>query len=83
MVFFLFICCHDKCWTVNVRKEKNLDIIIIIIINNVCLSPSSFIYVHIWQANLSNANLEGALATGNTSFKGTDITGAGTYNATQ
>lgn len=29
------------------------------------------------QANLSNANLEGALATGNTSFKGTNITGAG------
>lgn len=29
------------------------------------------------QANLSNANLEGALATGNTSFKGSNITGAG------
>ncbi|MBA0571346.1 hypothetical protein Golob_004925, partial [Gossypium lobatum] len=28
------------------------------------------------QANLSNANLEGALATGNTSFKGSNITGA-------
>ncbi|MED6191954.1 hypothetical protein PIB30_005430 [Stylosanthes scabra] len=27
-------------------------------------------------ANLSNANLEGALATGNTSFKGSNITGA-------
>jgi len=30
------------------------------------------------QANLSNANLEGALATGNTSFKGSIITGTGT-----
>ena len=29
------------------------------------------------QANLTNANLEGALATGNTSFKGSIITGAG------
>lgn len=29
------------------------------------------------QAKLINANLEGALATGNTSFRGTDITGAG------
>ncbi|KAL0289173.1 UNVERIFIED_CONTAM: Thylakoid lumenal protein 1, chloroplastic [Sesamum angustifolium] len=29
------------------------------------------------EANLSNANLEGALATGNTSFKGSNITGAG------
>jgi hypothetical protein len=26
---------------------------------------------------LSNANLEGALATGNTSFRGSNITGAG------
>lgn len=32
---------------------------------------------HFLQANLSNANLEGALATGNTSFKGSNITGAG------
>lgn len=31
------------------------------------------------QANLTNANLEGALVTGNTSFKGSIITGAGTY----
>lgn len=30
------------------------------------------------QANLSNANLEGALATGNTSFRGSNINGAGT-----
>jgi len=29
------------------------------------------------QTNLSNANLEGALVTGNTSFKGANITGAG------
>ena len=35
------------------------------------LSPS------ILQANLTNANLEGALVTGNTSFKGAKITGAG------
>jgi hypothetical protein len=28
------------------------------------------------QANLTNANLEGALVTGNTSFKGAVITGA-------
>uniref|UniRef100_A0A7N0USH3 Pentapeptide repeat protein n=1 Tax=Kalanchoe fedtschenkoi TaxID=63787 RepID=A0A7N0USH3_KALFE len=28
------------------------------------------------QANLTNANLEGALVTGNTSFKGSIITGA-------
>ena len=30
------------------------------------------------QVNLTNANLEGATATGNTSFKGSNITGAGT-----
>lgn len=30
----------------------------------------------ITKANLSNANLEGALATGNTSFRGSNITGA-------
>ncbi|KAJ6900305.1 hypothetical protein NC652_026427 [Populus alba x Populus x berolinensis] len=29
------------------------------------------------KVNLSNANLEGALATGNTSFRGSNITGAG------
>jgi len=29
------------------------------------------------QANLTNANLEGALTTGNTSFRGSIITGAG------
>lgn len=29
------------------------------------------------QVNLSNANLEGAFTTGNTSFKGSTITGAG------
>lgn len=29
------------------------------------------------QVNLTNANLEGATATGNTSFKGSNITGAG------
>lgn len=35
------------------------------------------------QANLTNANLEGALATGNTSFKGTNITGAGMQNTSE
>jgi uncharacterized protein YjbI with pentapeptide repeats len=33
------------------------------------------------QANLTNANLEGALVTGNTSFKGAVITGAGMSQA--
>jgi len=33
----------------------------------------------ILQTNLSNANLEGALVTGNTSFKGANITGAGKW----
>lgn len=32
---------------------------------------------HFLQVNLTNANLEGALTTGNTSFKGSIITGAG------
>lgn len=32
---------------------------------------------HSLQANLTNANLEGAVTTGNTSFKGSIITGAG------
>ena len=31
------------------------------------------------QVNLSNANLEGALTTGNTSFKGSNINGAGMW----
>ncbi|KAK6234230.1 hypothetical protein QUC31_006636 [Theobroma cacao] len=31
---------------------------------------------YLLQANLSNANLEGALTTGNTSFKGSNVTGA-------
>lgn len=35
---------------------------------------------HFLQVNLTNANLEGALATGNTSFKGSIITGAGKQN---
>lgn len=34
-------------------------------------------HVPFLQANLNNALLEGALATGNTSFKGANITGAG------
>jgi len=37
---------------------------------------------HFLQANLSNANLEGALATGNTSFRGSNVTGAGISNIT-
>lgn len=32
---------------------------------------------YILQVNLTNANLEGATATGNTSFKGSNIKGAG------
>ncbi|KAK4766238.1 hypothetical protein SAY87_007880 [Trapa incisa] len=35
-----------------------------------------FSLANVTKANLSNANLEGALATGNTSFKGSNITGA-------
>ncbi|KAK1312195.1 hypothetical protein QJS10_CPA07g00130 [Acorus calamus] len=35
-----------------------------------------FSLANVTKANLSNSNLEGALATGNTSFKGTIITGA-------
>lgn len=38
---------------------------------------------YLLQANLANANLEGALATGNTSFRGSNITGAGMYSRTQ
>lgn len=34
-------------------------------------------HVLLLQVNLSNANLEGAFTTGNTSFKGSTITGAG------
>ncbi|RZC93618.1 hypothetical protein C5167_007662 [Papaver somniferum] len=34
---------------------------------------------NVTKANLTNANLEGASVTGNTSFKGTLITGAGNY----
>jgi uncharacterized protein YjbI with pentapeptide repeats len=33
------------------------------------------------QANLTNANLEGALVTGNTSFKNAVITGAGKFTS--
>lgn len=41
------------------------------------VSNFSLAHVPLLQANLSNANLEGAVATGNTSFKGANITGAG------
>jgi uncharacterized protein YjbI with pentapeptide repeats len=40
------------------------------------LSWSNFAFHAQEQANLTNANLEGALVTGNTSFKGAVITGA-------
>lgn len=46
--------------------------------STVNIGPVGFcMHDHFLQANLSNANLEGALATGNTSFKGSNITGAG------
>ncbi|KAL0401313.1 UNVERIFIED_CONTAM: Thylakoid lumenal protein 1, chloroplastic [Sesamum latifolium] len=40
------------------------------------LRAADFSLANVTKANLSNANLEGALATGNTSFKGSNITGA-------
>ncbi|KAF3433662.1 hypothetical protein FNV43_RR24765 [Rhamnella rubrinervis] len=40
------------------------------------LRGADFSLANVTKANLTNANLEGALATGNTSFKGTNITGA-------
>ncbi|KAI3458662.1 hypothetical protein Pfo_015325 [Paulownia fortunei] len=40
------------------------------------LRGADFSLANVTKANLSNANLEGALATGNTSFKGSNITGA-------
>ncbi|KAL5569026.1 hypothetical protein UlMin_025601 [Ulmus minor] len=40
------------------------------------LRGADFSLANVTKVNLSNANLEGALATGNTSFKGSNITGA-------
>ncbi|KAK9127011.1 hypothetical protein Scep_015857 [Stephania cephalantha] len=40
------------------------------------LRGADFSLANVTKANLTNANLEGALATGNTSFKGSNITGA-------
>ncbi|KAF5733834.1 thylakoid lumenal 15 kDa protein 1 chloroplastic [Tripterygium wilfordii] len=40
------------------------------------LRGADFSLANVTKANLSNANLEGAFATGNTSFKGSNITGA-------
>ncbi|TQD76637.1 hypothetical protein C1H46_037827 [Malus baccata] len=40
------------------------------------LRAVDFSLANVTKANLSNANLEGAVATGNTSFKGSNITGA-------
>ncbi|OMO59075.1 hypothetical protein CCACVL1_25111 [Corchorus capsularis] len=40
------------------------------------LRSADFSLANVTKANLTNANLEGALATGNTSFKGSNITGA-------
>ncbi|KAG6507993.1 hypothetical protein ZIOFF_033348 [Zingiber officinale] len=41
------------------------------------LRGADFSLANVTKANLSNANLEGALTTGNTSFKGSNIYGAG------
>ncbi|KAI3887534.1 hypothetical protein MKW92_022648 [Papaver armeniacum] len=41
------------------------------------LRGADFSLANVTKANLTNANLEGASVTGNTSFKGTVITGAG------
>ncbi|XP_021295454.1 thylakoid lumenal 15 kDa protein 1, chloroplastic [Herrania umbratica] len=40
------------------------------------LRGADFSLANVTKANLSNANLEGALTTGNTSFKGSNVTGA-------
>ncbi|CAA7398098.1 unnamed protein product [Spirodela intermedia] len=40
------------------------------------LRGADFSLANVTKANLSNANLEGALTTGNTSFRGSNITGA-------
>ncbi|XP_059457769.1 thylakoid lumenal 15 kDa protein 1, chloroplastic [Corylus avellana] len=40
------------------------------------LRGADFSLANVTKVNLSNANLEGALATGNTSFRGSNITGA-------
>ncbi|XP_078445410.1 thylakoid lumenal 15 kDa protein 1, chloroplastic-like [Wolffia australiana] len=40
------------------------------------LRGADFSLANVTKVNLSNANLEGALTTGNTSFKGSNITGA-------
>ncbi|CAL4958080.1 unnamed protein product [Urochloa decumbens] len=40
------------------------------------LRGADFSLANLSKANLTNANLEGALVTGNTSFKGSNITGA-------
>ncbi|KAJ6717935.1 THYLAKOID LUMENAL 15 KDA PROTEIN 1 CHLOROPLASTIC [Salix purpurea] len=41
------------------------------------LRSADFSLANVAKVNLSNANLEGALATGNTSFRGSNLTGAG------
>nr|ACU23086.1 unknown [Glycine max] len=40
------------------------------------LRNADFSLANVTKANLSNANLEGALVTGNTSFRGSNVTGA-------
>ncbi|KAL8093481.1 hypothetical protein AgCh_035383 [Apium graveolens] len=47
------------------------------------LRGADFSLANVTKVNLTNANLEGALATGNTSFKGSIITGAGNQNLQQ
>lgn len=53
------------------------NFILLIILGRNDWGTNKFFGVILVQANMSNANLEGALATGNTSFKGSNITGAG------
>ncbi|KAK0591953.1 hypothetical protein LWI29_010727 [Acer saccharum] len=46
------------------------------------LRGADFSLANVTKVNLSNANLEGALTTGNTSFKGSNINGAGMWKTT-
>lgn len=57
--------------------EKEVDYLLLSTSNIFLVEAENVLQFTFLQANLSNANLEGALATGNTSFKGSNITGAG------
>ena len=61
----------SNCFRTNNCLVLSLQELVLQQPHQLVLSPS------ILQANLTNANLEGALVTGNTSFKGANITGAG------